>query len=371
MLRRVCLATCLDLAEKADSKQGGMGRCRLWVKWRRLAENTMLPCPVSPDSAKCPSALRPNIYIYSLSHFAQDKKEGGGRAGHSFFVPVPKVLALESKGRCRAQLPNLGASPKVSLDFVQLPYQAADPTPPYPGPKGERSVQRSWRLITTQSQFMSHGSPRGSRHAAPGPGRAADPRSGRTHARGLSLLSGPVGVAGTVGVSNTKAWTFVSRPGDWTLLPLSKPIEGLSLGETAPRHLTSPEVRSPLRHAGRARVVPSPSSPSLQGAGVGCVVGMVEKRTLEEEQVFTTSATQCPCATAHRSMAPVFQESESLGWSWPAGAPGLSPLLRGFPCSQEIFFLSFTPYIRMRFLPPPTKSPFFFRSQQRSGDLGE
>lgn len=60
------------------------------------------------------------------------------------------------------------------------------------------------------------------------------------------------------------------------------------------------------------------------------------------------------------------------GWSWPAGPPGLSPLLRGFPYSQEIFFLSFTPDILTRFLPPPTRSPFFFfRSQQRSGDLGE
>lgn len=36
MLTRVCLATCLDLAEKADSKQGGMGSCRLWAQWRRL-----------------------------------------------------------------------------------------------------------------------------------------------------------------------------------------------------------------------------------------------------------------------------------------------------------------------------------------------
>lgn len=47
------------------------------------------------------------------------------------------------------------------------------------------------------------------------------------------------------------------------------------------------------------------------------------------------------------------------GWRRPAGPPGLSPPLRGFPYPQAIFFLSFTPYVFICSLPPPTRAPFF------------
>lgn len=71
--------------------------------WGRV-ENTVLQCLVSLDSAKCPFPLCPKKR-HSLSHVAQDRKECGGREGLGFFVPVPRVLALKSKGRCWVQLP--------------------------------------------------------------------------------------------------------------------------------------------------------------------------------------------------------------------------------------------------------------------------
>lgn len=47
------------------------------------------------------------------------------------------------------------------------------------------------------------------------------------------------------------------------------------------------------------------------------------------------------------------------GWRWPAGPPGLSPPLRGFPYPQAIFFLSFLLiYLYASFL-RPREHPFF------------
>lgn len=210
-------------------------------------ETTRLQCPVSLDSAKCHFPLRPkeDILSHTLHRTKRSGAEGKGLASlFQFLTCGPSE-----------QRPLLGAPSQsgcVSGGLSRLRSASLPSRPHFPLPLPERRALSPKELesdhntvplhVTWQSPWLP---PRRAR---------AWPRCGPAlwaHARWVSLPSGAVGVAGPVGVSDTKVWTFVLRPVDRTLLPLSKPIAGLSLGEMAPGYQTSPEARSPLRRVGR------------------------------------------------------------------------------------------------------------------------
>lgn len=216
------------------------------------------------------------IFLY----FIQDKKEWGGREGFNVFVSVPEVLVLmpdQSQLRKERLLPcetskSGGASegPEPQLSWFCSAFFLAGHHFPLPFPYRQREGVGALPWKESESSPISLNlivivalCTNGIRAWAP-----LRIHTLGAHSLGISALVVAT-FAGTVGGSDTKAWNFVFRPAGQMLLPLSKPTNRPSRGETAPRHQNYPEVLSPLRHVGRMWVISSPGSRNLHGAKRG------------------------------------------------------------------------------------------------------